>query len=108
MRRADAFARHGRPRTDEPQRLELELKLSDPQIFGGSLAVATTDQFVADACPLGQTSETGLLNRRDVNENVHAASLRFDEAIALGLIEKFYCPHCHVLSPPEKWSKQQV
>ena len=48
----------------------------------------------------------GLLNRRDVDEHILAASVRLNEAVTLLAVEPLHYTTCHVVSPV--WNEAAV
>jgi hypothetical protein len=57
------------------------------------------DFFVFDHLPFIKTAEPGSLDRRNVDENVFAASLRLNEAVALLRIEPLHRTFSHQPAP---------
>jgi hypothetical protein len=70
---------------------------SDPKVFRRRLAVATVEQLVTDRRAFGEIGQPGLLDRADVNEDILAAVVGLDEAIALRRVEPFDCADSHVV-----------
>src|SRR5262249_18424027 len=68
---------------------------ANPQIFRGHLARTSRPQLVADPRALGQASVAGLLDGTDVHENVRAAFIGLNEAIAFGQVEPLHFANRH-------------
>src|SRR4029079_6880562 len=71
------------------------------QVDCRDLAVATSLGLVSDLLSLTKRRETSTLNCRDVHENVVAAFIRLDEAIALLAVEPLHSAVCHQVSPKQ-------
>jgi hypothetical protein len=79
---------------DSPPPLALDF-----EIFRGGLAFIR-DLLVLDDLTLIQAGEAGLLDGRDVNENVPpAAALRLNEPVSLLTVEPLHRAACHRKSP---------
>ena len=59
------------------------------EIFGRRFAPAF-DLFVLDFLALIQGAQTGLLDRRDMYENIFAAALRCNKPVTFGRVEPFH------------------
>jgi hypothetical protein len=70
----------------------------DAQVFRALLAPVRRD-FERYLGSFAQVAEAGLLDGRDMDEDVFAASVRLDEAVALGPVKPLNRPHRHVQSP---------
>ena len=64
------------------------------QIFCGRLA-SVRDFLVFNALSLVQAGQTGLLDGRNVNEDVFPAALGLDESVAFCWIEPLHRAACH-------------
>src|SRR6201994_84492 len=72
------------------------------QIVGGRLAgTAIGDDFVADLLAFTQGSKASTFDGADMNENVVAAIIRLDEAVALGRVKPLYSSHAHGIVPSQ-------
>jgi hypothetical protein len=68
------------------------------KVFRRFLA-AVRDNIKRDLGALTQIAHPRLLNGRDMDEHVLAASVRLDKAVTLGRIKPLHCSSRHVLSP---------
>src|SRR3954447_22402009 len=85
MRRASMLAVPGRGAAAcRPARGSLRL-----QVEGGQLTLIAALHLEGDALAVLQAGEAGALDVGDVGENVRAAFLRLDEAVAFGGVEPF-------------------
>src|SRR5215207_2871760 len=66
------------------------------QVHRAGLAALVVLQVVGDPLVLLERGHPGGLDRGHVDEGVVAAGLVGDEAIALAVVEKFYCADWHV------------
>ena len=74
--------------------------LLHPQIFRRFLAAVRADiERHLDA--IRQAVQAGLLDGRNMDENVLAAAIRRDEAITLLAVKPFHCPTRHVALPSQ-------
>src|ERR1700688_494858 len=71
----------------------------DFEIFRGCPA-AVGHEFVLDGLTLIERAQAGALDGRDMDEDVLVAACRFDEPVALGLLEPFDRALLHRLPPP--------
>src|SRR5271154_7459982 len=65
----------------------------------GRLLAAVGDDVIGDLGVIRQAVETGLLDRRDMDEHVLAAAVRLNEAVTLLPIEPLYRPARHNVPP---------
>ena len=74
--------------------------LLHPQIFRRFLA-AVRDDIERHLGAIRQAVQAGLLDGRNMDENVLAAAIRRDEAITLLAVKPFHCPARHVALPSQ-------
>src|ERR1700685_3810005 len=68
------------------------------EVFRGRLALVR-DLFVFNDLPFIEPAEAGSLDRRDMDENIFAASLRLNEPVALLRIEPLHGTFSHRSAP---------
>src|SRR4051794_2174737 len=72
------------------------------EVHSLGLAALVLFEVVADLLVLRQRAHSGALNGSDVDERVLSAVFRRDEAVALGVVEKFDCADGHVVIPSNR------
>jgi hypothetical protein len=70
-------------------------RLADPQVFRRRLALVR-DFVIAHLGTLIEAAKARSFDGRDMDENVLAAVVRLNEAVALGRVEPLHCTHRHV------------